>query len=278
MMLLLFAAALAQQAGGPPAQQSGKLPKTTTGPVSPAELRFHGCMGLATSDPHSAETRADEWLMSDGGYLARQCLGVAYANQGRWTDAATTFEKAAQAALAAHDTRAALDLSEAGNAWLAAGDADKAEADLDAALAQGTLDAKQQGEARLDLARALVAKGDLAGARTNLDQALDAVPQDSLAWLLSATLARRMGDLPRAHKDIAAALERAPKAAAVQLEAGNIAAKSGDEAGARAAWQEAVKLDPDSAAGHVATQALLQFETAPPPPAADAASAPAQSR
>jgi hypothetical protein len=68
-----------------------------------------------------------------------------------------------------------------------------------------------------------------------------------------------MGDLVRAHKDIAAAAKRAPDAAPVELEMGNIAAKSGDQAGAKAAWQRAVTLAPDSPEGRIAEQALQQF-------------------
>src|SRR3569623_1684187 len=78
--------------------------------------------------------------------------------------------------------------------------------------------------ARLDRARALVAAGKLAPARTDLDAALDAAPKDPLAWLRSATLARRMSDLPRAQGDIARALALSADDASVQLEAGNIAA------------------------------------------------------
>ena len=265
MMLLLFAA-LVQQANpaaalpAPPA-----TPPHIDGPPSPDEIRYHRCLDTAEQDPASAAEKANRWLMDGNNFMARECLGIADANQGHWSDAATAFEGAARDAEMAKDDRAAPDWSEAGNAWLAAGQPDKAIAAFGAALAQGTLDDKQVGEARLDRARALVAKGDLVHARQDIDLALQAVPDDSLAWLLSATLARMMNDLPRAHKDIAEALKRAPKAPQVELEAGNIAAKSGDEAGAKAAWQQAVSLAPTSPAGRSAAQALKQFDTTPAP-------------
>jgi tetratricopeptide (TPR) repeat protein len=259
MILLLLA--LAQQAPAPA--------KPVEGPPSPNEIRYHRCLDLAGQDPVSAVDKANRWLLDGGNFMARECLGVAYANQNHWTDAAAAFEAAARGAETAQDNRAAPDWSEAGNAWLAAGQPDKAIADFNAALAQGSLDPKQRGEAQLDRARALVAKGDLAGARSDIDHALAAVPDDSLAWLLSATLARRTGDLARAHKDIAEAEKRAPKAPQVQLEAGNIAAASGDEPGAKAAWQQAVTLAPDSPAGRSAAQALKQFDPAPAEPATE---------
>ncbi|TPG20572.1 hypothetical protein EAH87_07555 [Sphingomonas koreensis] len=232
-------------------------------PVSSEEVRFHDCLGLATNDPQQGEARANQWRLDGGGFVAQECLGVAYANQQRFANAAGEFEGAAKAATLAKDDRAASDWAEAGNAWIAAGDAAKAKAALDAALAMDSLNAVQRGEAQLDRARALVATGDLPAARSDLDAALIVVPQDSLAWLLSATLARRMGDLPRAHKDIAEALSRAPREAPVQLEAGNIAAMSQDEAGAKAAWQQAIDLAPDSPAGQNAAEALKQFGVAP---------------
>jgi len=235
------------------------------GPPSPEEVRYHDCRQLAASDPQQAEARANQWRLDGGGFVAQQCLGMAYANEGKWQAAAAEFAAAAQSAQARHDDRAASYWAETGNARLAAGDASGARAALDAALAAGTLDERQRAEARLDRARALVVIGNLPQARADLDQALEVVPQDSLAWLLSATLARRMGDLARAHKDIAEAEKRAPDSAPVELEAGNIAAMSSDQAGAKAAWQRAVTLSPNSDAGHSAAQALQQFDASATP-------------
>jgi tetratricopeptide (TPR) repeat protein len=261
LLIPLLLAAL-QQAEAPKSSIAtrSELSDKVAGPPSPEEVRYHDCFQLATRDPRQAETRASQWRLGGGGFVAQQCLGLAYANQGKWQAAAAEFIGAARAAQAKDDERAATYWAEAGNARLAGGDAAGALSALNAALATGTLEGKERGEAQLDRARALVATGNLDQARTDLDRALDLVPQDSLAWLLSATLARRTGDLARAHKDIAEAQSRAPKAAPVELEAGNIAAKSGDAESAKAAWKRAVTLAPDSPAGRAAEQALLQFQ------------------
>ena len=235
------------------------------GPPAPAlQERFDRCVDLATSNPHAAAEEAGRWRLAGGGVLARQCLGMAYANDGKWAAAAGEFEGAARAAELAKDKRAALYWAQSGNAWLAAKDATKARAALDAALASNTLAGLDRGEALLDRARAQVAAGDLAGARSDIDPALLDAAADPLAWLLSATLARRMDDLPRARKDIAEALQRSPDDASVQLEAGNIAAVAGDEAGAKAAWQQAATRAPASESGKRAQAALTQFDTAKP--------------
>ncbi|HEU0067169.1 MAG TPA: hypothetical protein VFQ57_08025 [Sphingomonas sp.] len=248
MMILLpvaaaVAAAVAVQSATPPADEG----------------QFGRCTDLVRTDPAAARADAIRWRIAGGGAAARQCAGLAYVAEGDFTAAAAEFDAAARLAQAAKDARAASYQAQAGNAWLAAGDAAKARAALDAALSAGTLSGLQRGEAQLDRARALVAQGALAAARTDIDLALRNAADDPLAWLLSATLARRMGDMPRAQTDIAEALRRAADDAQVQLEAGNIAASNGDEAATRRAWGEAVRLAPDSPAGRSAAAALGQF-------------------
>lgn len=220
-----------------------------------ALLPSESCATLAASDPVAAERRAT----IDRSATGRACLGLAFAGQGRFAEAGPAFEEAARVSELARDGHAARYWAQAGNAWLAAGDAAKARAALNAALAAGTLTGLERGEAALDRARALVALGDRQAARVDLDAALKDAADDPLAWLLSATLARRSGDLGRARADIAQALRRSADDAQVQLEAGNIAAQAGDEAGAKTAWAEAVRLAPDRPAGQSAARALSQF-------------------
>lgn len=221
--------------------------------------RFSQCMDLATSDPSAGQANAMRWRGEGGGALAGQCLGVAYSNQRRWPAAAGAFEDAARAAELKKDARASNYWAQAGNAWLAAGEVAKARAALDAALATGALEGLALGEAHLDRARAMVAAGDTENARGELDQATLYAAKDPLAWLLSATLARRTGDLPRATKDIGEALKRSPDDPSVQLEAGNIAAAGGDEANARASWTRVTELAPASPIAASARKALEQF-------------------
>lgn len=238
------------------------LQAAATTPAEPP--RYTECMDLATSDPAKAQEAAGKWRAEEGGFFARQCLGVAYANQERWPSAAGAFEEAAREAETAHDARAANYWAQSGNAWLAAGDAAKAKRALDAALAGAALKDLALGEAYLDRARALVGTGDVVGGRADLDRALVYASTDPLAWLLSATLARRQNDMVRARKDIAEALKRAGDDAAVQLEAGNIAALSGDEAAARAAWTRVTEIAPTGAQASAAKAALAQFEAMTP--------------
>jgi hypothetical protein len=225
------------------------------------DSRFDRCVALVATDPGAARAAATQWRVEGGGWFARQCAGMAYTREANWPSAAAEFEAAARAAEAGHDVRAPNYWAQAGNAWLAADEPAKARVALDAALASGGLAGLQRGEAQLDRARALVTLGENGPARTDLDAALKTAGDDPLAWLLSATLARRTGDLPRAKVDIAEALRRSADDASVQLEAGNIAALDKDEAGARRAWSEAARLAPDAPTGQSATAALQQFAT-----------------
>lgn len=242
--LLLLAAIQAHPADAAPAAQ------------------FDRCVALTRTDPAAGFAEATRWIEAGGAAPAQRCAGLAQTAQGHFEAAANSFEAAAGTARLAHDDRAGADYAQAGNAWLAAQQPAKARVALDTALLQGTLTGLELGEARLDRARALVALGDMPGARSDIDQALQAAAEDPVAWLLSATLARRMGDHKRAERDIAEALKRAPTDPAVQLEAGNIAAVVGDEATAKAAWGEAARLAPDSAIGRSAAAALAQFASA----------------
>ncbi len=226
---------------------------------APADDRFAACLQLVDTDAAKAVEEATSWQVTGGGILARQCLGMAFAAQQRWSSAELAFEQAAQQAERERDGRAARIWIQAGNAALAGSDAAKARSCFDTAIISGNLLGKEKGEAHLDRARALVALRQPVPARADIDAALKLVPEDPLAWLLSATLARRSGELDRAATDIAEAVKRAPDDAQFAVEAGNIALMQGSEGAARAAWEGAVKLAPSSPAGKSAAAALLQL-------------------
>lgn len=259
MTILLALSMVQAQPFGPQAP-----PKPDPSAASTAtEARYDRCVDLATSDPQAGEVDATKWRVAGGGYFARQCLGIAFANQRRWQAAADEFAGAAQDAEVAHDSRAAHYWAQSGNARLAQGDPAQARRALDAALATPTLTGLQRGEASFDRARALVLLGDLEGARADLDRAQQLAADDPLVWLASATLARRTRDLPRARADIARAYDLSRDDASVMLEIGNIAAASGDAEGARGGWSEAIRLAPGSEAAAQARAAMKQFEDAP---------------
>lgn len=233
-------------------------------PMTMSEVRFNECVDLAVDDPAGGIVEANKWRIEGGGFLARHCLGFAYAEQFNWAAATRTFAQAAQEAEISKYPRVANFWAQAGNAALAGNDAEKALEYLNAALVQGTLIGLEKGEVHLDRARAHVALNNYAAAKEEFILVHKLAPQDPLAWLLSATLARRMGDLPLAKADIQVAAKLAARDPAVALEAGNIAYAGGDAEQAKANWEKAVEIDAESRPAKAAEKYLAQMVTSVP--------------
>lgn len=224
---------------------------------SPAEReRYRSCIAQTQSDPAKAIETANSWRVAGGGLPARHCLAMAYLAQERFAPAAVALEQAARAAEAERDAAAPDLWGQAGNAALLAGDTAKAHGYLSSALAGAGGDAMRRGQLLIDRARASVELARLPDARADLDQAVKLIPQEPMAWLLSASLARREGQLARAATDIAEAAKLAPNDPDVRLEQGNVAGAQGNAEAARAHWQAAMKAAPDSPAGQAAAKAL----------------------
>ncbi|VWX59158.1 tetratricopeptide repeat protein [Sphingorhabdus sp. 109] len=235
---------------------AGQLPLA---PKSPADIRFNQCIDQAAEDPDNGLLAANGWQIEGGGYLARNCLGFAYAELEQWPKAVSAFVLAAEGAKTAGDDRAAIFWSQAGNAAFVAGDNAAALKYLGSALEQDQLDALLKGEVHLDMARIYVAMNQYDAAKQQFVLVHDLVPEDPLGWLLSATLARRMGDLALAKADIAVAAGLAVTDPAIALEAGNIAYEAGDVVNAESNWEQAVKFGPDSPSAKTAVRYLEQL-------------------
>ena len=192
------------------AAQAAPQADAATAAEAAAETRYRACAALVRTNAEQALSVAGAWRVEGGGFHANQCLGLAYVGLERWQQAAEVYQDAARDADAGRDPRGADLWVQSGNAWIAAGEPTRAVQAFDSALATEHLSSELRGEAHLDRARALVALDNAAGARTDLDRALELVPADPMAWYLSAELARRAGDLTRARVDIARAMELAP--------------------------------------------------------------------
>jgi len=239
--------------------------------------RLAACIGSANAEPERGLADARAWRGEKGGAYADLCEGYAFGRAGRWREAATAYETGGATPGLDAVTRARL-WSQAGNAALIGGDKARALQAFDEALAQPLPSTLATGEIYLDRARARVAADDQPGARVDLDKALVLAGSDPMAWLLSATLARRMNDLPLARTHIQKAAQLAGNDAAVALEEGVIDALSGDrDAAARAAFGKAKELArPGSDIAAQAEDYLAQLGSAPaaadgttPPPKTD---------
>ena len=231
-----------------------------------APNRGQRCIDLADQAPATAEDSAAAWLAKAQGperAVAGECLGVALSRQDKWAEAQAAF-------LAARDSSADKVLrarlgAMAGNAALAQGDAAGALAALDGAHADGAGDSVLTGGIALDRARALVMLKRHGEAEAALAEARTAAPDNAQAWLLSATLSRRMNKLAEAQAQIEKAAALLPVDPEIGLEAGVIAVLSGRTEAARKSWQSVITAAPDSEVAATARGYLAQLGPVPAP-------------
>lgn len=237
--------------------------KPLAGPPLPnnlTEVRLNECLDLSVKDPKSGIVAANEWKIDGGGFFADHCLGFAYSVDFRFEAAMDAFDSAAQAANLAKDNRAARFWLQAANAAIAAQKPAQAIGYVDSALASGTLEGEQLGEAYLDKARAMVALKLEEKAGTELLLAQKFAPQDPLVWLLSATLNRRLGKTDQARANIDVAARLAPKDPSIALEQGNIEIVDGNYAEAEAHWRNALAIKSDGRVAETVRALLKQLE------------------
>ncbi len=230
----------------------------------PSSEWLAACLALVSEDParaHSqAQIRRNETSGTDR-VLANHCLGLAATELGLWEDAITAFG-AARDETPGEELRARARLGTmAGNAALASGDSQGATAILQRAKtdAQRAASARLQAIAATDLARAFVGMNMTDEALAELQTATSLQPNNFEAWLLTATLLRRLDRLGEAQAAIERAGELAPLESQIGLEAGVIAVLSGREEAARQSWESVIFVQPDSMAAQTAQDYLAQL-------------------
>lgn len=210
------------------------------------------CVTLATGDAEAASDMAQAWRETAANQLelaqSAHCLGLALVRLEDFAGAQRAFELATDEVpdgAAAYQARLA---AMAGNAAMAQGKPAIAEI----AFARSVGFATEAGDAPLmasvavDRARALVALGRNEEAAQALASARGNDPASARAWLLSATLSRRLERLGEAREQIAQAALLAPQDPAVGLEAGVIAALAGRADEARRSFESVLQVAPQS--------------------------------
>lgn len=230
------------------------------------ELQFEECLTMARTDPASAVIEASLWNQQRGDYLAKACQGFALASDFRFAEAVPVLTEAAQGADAKSDNRAARFWAQAGNAAIAADMREQALAALDKAMQSAAPTNAERADIEVDRARTLVALSRADDAATALTNARKLGPENGTAWLLSATLARRMAKLPDALAYIQNAAALLPRDPAVALEAGNVAIAAGDETAARKQWEQAIAIAPTSRQANTAQAQLAALGAQPVTP------------
>jgi tetratricopeptide (TPR) repeat protein len=244
--------------------RSPRKPATTQPPApvaSGASAVAKACPAM--DDAEDAADAANAWLAQAKGAeraSAGECLGIALSAGGQWSEAAAAFAAAHEAA-GTPQWRGRLSAM-TGEAALNANDPAAALAAFDAARSETTGDSVMTAAIAIFRARALVALKREPDAVVALAEARAAAPGNAQAWLLSATLSRRLGKLADAQAQIQRAAELLPIEPQIGLEAGVIAVLSGRDEAARKSWQSVIAAAPQSDAAATARTYLGQLGSA----------------
>jgi tetratricopeptide (TPR) repeat protein len=222
--------------------------------------RYERCLTLAKTNARDAASAAETWHGAGGGAAALHCEALALTALHRYGEAATKLDQAAVIAPGGeHDLRIAL-YDQAGNAWLLAGNPEKAEASLNIAV---TLSPRDE-DILFDRARARAARKDWSGAESDLTKLLALDGDRADAWVLRASARHAEGRRAEASADVAHALAVYPDYPEALVERGTMKLEAGDAAGARADWQTAIHAAPNGDAASAARQHLADMTVAPP--------------
>lgn len=262
----LFAPLVAQAAIEAPVA----IPAPTRSPATPTveDDRLQSCIENADKDPATSLAQASAWVAAAKGANRSkplECLGQVYTVLLRWDAAEGAFAEAADVTPASDDARRSALYAQAGNAALASGHADRALIHLDAAVGVPGIGPLARGQAEIDRGRALVALVRLEDAVEAFAAAQRDAPDDSDAWLLGATVARRRSDFAAAQRQIEVAGKLASTDPEIGLEAGVIAMLDGREPAARRAWQSVMLVAPGTREAETAKAYLAQLGDEPAP-------------
>lgn len=175
--------------------------------AAPADQqRLDHCVARVEQDPAAAYEEAMAWAHEERAREARWCAAQAMVKLGRHAEAARRFETLAGDQMWPQDNR--LDAySQAGNAWLLAGDATRAKASFDHAARLSD----NHPDVLIDRARAYAMLVDWPHAEEDLSAALDKRPADPLALMLRATARMKRSAFDLAVKDAEDAVRADPR-------------------------------------------------------------------
>lgn len=216
-----------------------------------ASQRYESCLKTANLDPARALATATAWSKAKGGAPADHCAAIALVELKRYPEAAARLD-----ALGRAPDMGALRpqiFDQAGNAWMMAGDAEKAVASFSNALTLSANDA----DLYADLAQAQAMKKSFGEAEADLNEALRLQPRRPDLLILRASARDAQGKLKEARLDVDQALTLKPLAPEALVERGEIAKHAGDMAAAKRDFESVLKI---AKSGESADTARLELE------------------
>lgn len=215
-----------------------------------ASQHYQNCLRTANLDPARALAQATEWSKAKGGAPAEHCAAVSLVELKRYPEAAGRLDALGRAPAMGNLRPEIFD--QAGNAWMMAGDADKAVASFSNALTLSANDA----DLYADLARAQAMKKSWGEAEADLNEALRLQPRRPDLLVLRASARDAEGKLKEARQDVDQALALKPSAPDALIERGEIFKHAGDIAAAKRDFESVLKAARGSEAGETARQEL----------------------
>ncbi|MGI8943152.1 MAG: tetratricopeptide repeat protein [Qipengyuania sp.] len=251
---------------GVPEEMRDRPPRENAAPEAAQQQRsrLSQCLMRAGSDAQAALDYAQAWReMAEPGELAQtsHCAGLALVRLGRFDEALQAFEAAREELEEPNPAYRARLGGMAGHAAMAKGDSAAALPYFESAVedAVASADARLVAGLQVDMARALVSQQRPEDAAKALERARSEDPSNVRAWLLSATLSRRLERLGEAQRQIEYAATLDPRDPAIGLEAGVIAALAGREEDARRSFQSVLDVAPESEEAERARTYLAQL-------------------
>jgi tetratricopeptide (TPR) repeat protein len=226
--------------------------------------RYAECIALAESDAERAFDSAMVWRDEGGGVPARHCAAVALFAMGQYAEAASRLDDAATRPGGTGAQLRAEMLNQAGEAWLLAGEPQRARHSLNTALTLEGLPATLRGRLHYDRARSLMALGDFDGALADLDASIRLATPGSELYVLRAMANRAMDRLSSAVDDAERAVALDRRNPAAWLERGLAREGLGHVREAREAFLETVRLTGEAdPLGHEAQDGLARLALQP---------------
>lgn len=218
--------------------------------------QYADCLAQVEKDAAGAFETANSWAERGGGYPARHCAALSLLKQQRYAEAAARLEHLASDMTQGEGDLTADALAQAGQAWLLAGDNQRAFTDQSAALKLSPKDV----DLLIDRAITLAEAKNYWEAIDDLNRALELNPKRSDALVLRASAYRYVDSLELAGEDLAAALRLDPHNPDALLERGMVKRLRKDDAGARTDWLTVVRTAPDSPAADSARDNLAKLD------------------
>ncbi|MGB0670652.1 MAG: tetratricopeptide repeat protein [Rhodospirillales bacterium] len=223
-----------------------------------AAQRYQACLALVKRLPRDAFEEASAWAALGGGAPAEHCAALSLHALGYYADAGGRLQALALKGTGGPALQAEL-LAQAGQSWLMADFAGKAEAAFTEAIRVRGPDATLL----MDRSEARAAQENYAGALDDLNLAIELDPLRSDAFVFRASAKRLTGDTAGALEDVERALRLDLIHPEGLLERGILRRLAGDDAGARADWTKVLETAPQSGAADLARKNLERLEIGP---------------